>query len=210
MAIRYIIGVDEAGRGPLAGPVAVGVCVFEALAYKRYLKLSKGKRLPKGTDSKKLTPESRETWFARLSEMKKAGIVSYAVGFRDASYIDSRGIVPAIKASMAKAISAALKPFLAEPEECLVLLDGGLRPPAQFCNFKTIIKGDEKEAIIGLASIAAKVLRDRKMLAFDRKYPGYAFAKHKGYGTALHSQQIALLGPSFIHRKTFIKRSRGV
>ncbi len=195
---KYVIGIDEAGRGPLAGPVAVGVCRFEMGIYKKYLKQKN--RLPVGIDSKKLTEEKREYWFEDILKMEERGKLSWAVGFSSAKIIDEKGIVFAIRSAMKNALTK----IGTDETESRVLLDGGLKPPAEFLDFQTIIKGDEKEAVIGLASICAKVLRDREMKKLGKKYPQYGFEIHKGYGTKKHRESIKKNGISKEHRKTFI------
>jgi ribonuclease HII len=197
--IRFIIGIDEAGRGPIAGPVAVGAVMFGAEEYKRY-KRSK-KRLPSGIDSKKLTEKKREEWFVILKEMKTNDEIDFAVSFSYPRHIDTWGIVPSVNG----AISRALRQFKVERDECLILLDGGLYAPKSFIYQETIIKGDEKEPIIGLASIAAKVMRDRKMTRLDKRYPEYNFSRHKGYGTKQHKKSIRQHGASPLHRRSFIR-----
>lgn len=197
---KWIIGIDEAGRGPLAGPVSVGVCCFEYKVYKKYIQQKN--RLPIGVDSKKLSEERREAWFGEIEKMKTGGVLRYAVGFSSTQMIDAKGLTFAIRSAMKK----ALKEIEVDPIESKVLLDGGLKPPKEFTDFQTIIKGDEKEAVIGLASICAKVLRDRRMQKLAKKYPAYGFEIHKGYGTKKHREQIRLCGILKEHRKSFLKR----
>lgn len=195
--IRYIIGIDEAGRGPLAGPVAVGAfCVGAgADSVRDFKKFSAGVK-----DSKKLSESQREGWFAKMLCEKKFGNISFAVSFASAGMIDRRGIVFAIR----RALALSLKKLKVAPEQTLVLLDGGLRAPEEYTFQETIIKGDEKEPIIALASITAKVLRDRKMRALAKRYPQYGFEKHKGYGTAAHYAAIMCYGALGVHRKSFL------
>jgi ribonuclease HII len=188
--IKYIIGVDEVGRGPIAGPVAIGAFLIpRSLSWKDFKGLK---------DSKKLSEKVREEWFKKLNVLPKA---RFAVSFTSHTQIDRRGIVPAISS----ALTRSLKKLNVKPEECLILLDGGLRAPSEFINQKTIIKGDEKECAIACASIMAKVSRDRRMVTFARTYPKYGFEVHKGYGTKKHYEQISRLGACAIHRKSFLK-----
>lgn len=176
-----VAGVDEAGRGPLAGPVAVAAVILPRAFY-----------LPRLNDSKKLSPAVREALFAEIAE--KA--VAYHVTLVDAAEIDRINILQATHRGMYDAI-AALDPV---PEE--VLIDAVQLPrlsiPAQ-----SIIRGDAKSASIAAASILAKVTRDRLMEEYDAAYPGYGFAQHKGYGTAEHIAAIRNLGVCPIHRRTF-------
>jgi ribonuclease HII len=194
--IRYLVGIDEAGRGPLAGPVAVGVaCV--SFADKNFKKFSSGVR-----DSKKLSEKRREEWFAKMLLEKEKGNFLFATSFASAEMIDTKGLSFAIR----HALASALKKLNCSPEETLVLLDGGLHAPKEFIHQKTIIHGDDIEPIISLASIAAKVTRDRKMRALAKKYPEYGFERHKGYGTKSHYEAIHANGIlKGIHRKSFLK-----
>ncbi len=204
---KFLIGIDEAGRGPLAGPVAVGAfCVpvsfdFSVLAGVR--------------DSKKLFPQKREFYFAKiikltnsyLSSPRRRGSrleskkVDFAVSFSSAKEIDKIGINKAIK----KAMEKCLKKLGKNPTDCRVLLDGGLRAPEKYKNQQTIIKGDDKEKVISCASVTAKVLRDRKMCQLAKKYPKYCFEIHKGYGTAKHYEKLKKYGLCKEHRRCFLK-----
>ena len=188
----FVVGIDEAGRGPLAGPVAVGACLIRA---------SDSRRFTGFKDSKKLSEKNREAWLLRMRRWKKEGVIDYAVCFASSRMIDKEGIVPAVRSALARAISK-LAP---DPSKTLVLLDGGLKAPLEFKNQKTIIRGDEKEPAIALASIAAKVSRDRLMKRLAKKYPRYAFEVHKGYGTLRHRTAIRAFGLSPEHRISFCR-----
>lgn len=201
MSPRFLVGVDEAGRGPIAGPVAVAAfCVAEKT----------GCRLPeffengKVRDSKKLTVEARERIFKKIKEQEGLGRLSCAVSFTSAAVIDRRGISFAIT----RALTECLKVLGARASECRVLLDGSLKAPPKFVFQRTIIKGDEKEPAIALASIVAKVSRDRLMRRLAKKYPCYDFDIHKGYGTKAHYKKLKIHGLSPIHRRSFLKGLR--
>lgn len=194
-----LVGVDEAGRGPLAGPVAVGVVKFSADRQKDLEQVLA--EFPVGRDSKKMTAKTREKWYGRLRQMKQEGILDFTVVFSSHQYIDDFGITMAIRRALNEGLDKVTTPL-----EALILLDGNLQAPIVYQNQRTIIKGDEKEIIIGLASIAAKVSRDYYMKKIASKYPEYDFAKHKGYGTAAHCAIIKKLGPSTIHRLSFLKK----
>lgn len=190
--MKYIIGIDEAGRGPLAGPVAIGVAFVKA---DFNFTLLKGVR-----DSKKLSEKQREEWFEKIKIWRKKKILDFKVSLIGAKIIDEKGISHAIR----KGIASCLKRLEANPENSKVLLDGSLKAPVIFKNQTTIIGGDDKEPIISIASIAAKVTRDRKMKRLAILYPKYQFEVHKGYGTALHCQLLRQHGASEIHRQSFI------
>lgn len=192
---KYIIGIDEAGRGPLAGPVAVGAVMAPSGFSKKILK---GVR-----DSKKLSEKLRESWFLKLS--KESLGLRFSVSFAGSSLIDKKGISAAVRV----AVKRCLEKLEAKPEECFILLDGALKAPKKFIFQKTIIGGDDLEPIISIASIVAKVKRDRKMLRLARIYPEYGFGRHKGYGTAEHCRTIRKRGLCRIHRRSFVKNLLG-
>lgn len=178
-----VCGVDEAGRGPLAGPVFAAAVI-----------------LPDGleniglNDSKKLTEKKRDALFDIITE--KA--VAWCVASADEKEIDELNILNATFLAMKRAVDGlAVRPDLA-------LIDGNRRPGTGIRE-ETIVKGDAKSISIAAASILAKVSRDRYMLALDKKYPEYCFAKHKGYPTALHYEMIKKYGVSPVHRLSFLK-----
>lgn len=191
--MKFIIGIDEAGRGPLAGPVTVGV-VSVPVNFDWSL-------LPGVGDSKKINPIKREQIFKDASQLRKEGILNFQVISSSHLIIDTKGIVFAIK----RAMKQGLDRLQLEPKECQVLLDGALQAPSEFLNQQTIIKGDATEPSIGLASILAKVTRDRYMtkIARNTQYLAYDLATHKGYGTKKHCESIRQYGLSDIHRKSF-------
>lgn len=195
--IKYIVGVDEVGRGPLAGPFAVGAVLVKTENLQNLRReIFRGVK-----DSKKLTALGRAVWFEKIKAAHKAEKLSYKVSFISSKNIDSLGLT----AIAQMAIKRSLRKLQVLPEETLVLLDGGLRAPKEFIHQKTIIKGDEKEPVIGLASIMAKVLRDRRMERLSLEYPHFDFHIHKGYGTKHHISLIKKFGPCEIHRRSFIK-----
>jgi len=184
--VKYIVGVDEVGRGAVAGPLVLGASAgFFNQENKKFLK---GIR-----DSKKLTPKQREDWF---SKFKKGEIKFYTVGISN-KLIDKNGMGWALK----RAVADVLKKINKMPD--MVYLDGGLHAPEKYKQ-KTIIKGDDKIPMISAASVYAKVYRDHLMVKMDKKYP-YDFKIHKGYGTKAHFDKIKKKGISVIHRKTFLK-----
>ncbi|MCX6738466.1 MAG: ribonuclease HII [Candidatus Parcubacteria bacterium] len=194
--IQYVVGIDEAGRGPLAGPVSVGAVCFSVHDIRRFKKFSFGVK-----DSKKLTAEKREAWFLKIEKEMIAEKFSFAVAFSSSEMIDTRGLSFAIRNALAEALMKLACP----PESTLVLLDGSLHAPKEYLFQKTIIHGDDIEPIISLASIGAKVLRDREMIALSQQYPEYGFERHKGYGTKKHYEMIEKYGIlEGIHRKSFL------
>lgn len=193
--MQTIVGIDEAGRGPIAGPVAVGIFQFKNSNYRSLIKKI---ALPL-RDSKKLTTLHREKWFATFKIWQKEKQCDFAVVLISAKEIDRIGINPAI----AKALADCVKKLKIKSKERMVL-DGGLKAPFIYTNQITIIKGDEKEPVISCASICAKVLRDRYMVTMGKKYPDYRFDVHKGYGTKAHYLAIDKYGVSPLHRKTYI------
>jgi ribonuclease HII len=186
-----IIGVDEAGRGPLAGPVAVGlVCVPERFNLR--------KAFPKLNDSKKLTEEAREEIFAALQGYVAAGTICYTVRMKSSEDIETRGIAVVIR----EAIEDGLEELFADDVR-KVWLDGALKAPTAYRQ-ETVIGGDAKIPSIMLASIAAKVTRDRHMVELHEQYPLYGFDRHKGYGTKGHLEALRAHGLCAIHRSSFV------
>jgi ribonuclease HII len=188
----YLVGVDEAGRGSLAGPVAVGVVVLP--------QDFDWECIPGVGDSKKILPRKRALVCQRAEVLRAEGALDFYVSFQSASVIDDIGIVAAVSRAQHEAFAA----LSLHPEQCLVKLDGLLRAPNEYQQ-ETIIGGDAKEPVIGLASIVAKVYRDRYMekIAKQKKYQPYNFAKHKGYGTRAHRAAIVQYGLSTLHRRSY-------
>jgi len=194
--MKWVVGVDEAGRGPLAGPVAVGVlCAPEGFDL-----LS---AFPGLNDSKKLTEQAREHLFTLLEEHVKQGILSYCVQMKSATLIDRQGIAVVIRSAVARGLSDLMD----DPLGGKVWLDGALRAPSLY-EQETVIGGDALVPCIMLASIAAKVTRDRLMVKLASKHPQYGFEKHKGYGTKAHFDAIRAHGPCALHRSSFIHLDR--
>ena len=197
--MSHIVGIDEAGRGPLAGPVAVGgVRVANnpstALRTRKFFKGIK--------DSKQLSLEERELWFSLAQEGKRKGELDFKVALVSERIIDRHGIAYAIRLG----IKRVLKRLRIVGSDSQIFLDGGIKAPAEFKHQLTVVRGDEKIPIISLASICAKVVRDRKMIHFSKKYPQYEFETHKGYGTRIHRAAILKYGLTELHRKSFLKR----
>ncbi|MSQ11332.1 MAG: ribonuclease HII [Dehalococcoidia bacterium] len=182
---RRVAGLDEVGRGPLAGPVVAGAVVLPYPVPERLLRC--GIR-----DSKQLSPQAR----ARLAPLIREHAVGAGVGLATSEEIDELGIVWATRQAMLRALeSLAVRPDL--------LLIDALPLPQAGIPFRAIIHGDALCLSIAAASIVAKVARDRMMVEMDAEHPGYGFARHKGYGTAEHLASLARLGPTPQHRRTF-------
>lgn len=189
---KYIVGIDEVGRGSVAGPVAVGIVVVPKDFDWKFFRGIK--------DSKKLSQKEREKWLKKVKVKKAEGKINFCVSMVGNEMIDKKGISFCIK----RAISRSLNSLNLKPNECRVLLDGGLKAPEEFIFQKTVIKGDEKIKVISCASVLAKVRRDRFMKRMAEIYPEYGFEKHKGYGTKLHFSKIKKHGLTPIHRRSFL------
>lgn len=180
----FICGIDEAGRGPLAGPVVAGAAILPKDCTILYL-----------NDSKKLSEKRREDLFLEIKEKALA----WNVGMASPERIDEINILQATYEAMRQAVAGlSVAPQL--------LLNDAVTIPGISTRQIPIIKGDAKSVSIAAASILAKVTRDHMMIEYDKLYPAYGFAKHKGYGTAAHIEVLKELGPTPIHRKTFIRK----
>ena len=181
---KFVCGVDEAGRGPLAGPVCAAAVIlppdldFEGV-----------------NDSKKLSEKKREMLYEEITE--KA--ISWSVAFASVNEIEEHNILGATYIAMQRAVES-----LKVPAD-FALIDGNRTPTALKIPSQTVVKGDSKSLSIAAASIIAKVTRDRLLLEYDAIYPQYKFSQHKGYGTKVHIEAIKEFGPCDIHRPSFIK-----
>lgn len=178
-----VCGVDEAGRGPLAGPVCCAAVLLDPSQRYDYL-----------TDSKKLTPAQRE----RLYSLILNSCVGYQITFVDNETIDTINILQATMRGMRQAIETL------EPAPALALIDGN-RAPETYISCNTVVRGDATSASIAAASVLAKVARDRFMVKLDARFPAYGFAQHKGYPTKQHFEAIAKYGITPFHRRSFLK-----
>ena len=182
-----ICGIDEAGRGPLAGPVCAAAVI-----------LPEGLEIPGLNDSKKLTDKKRRELFPIIEEQALA----YGIGWASQEEIDDINILQATFLAMSRAVEQLnIRPDLA-------LVDGN-RAPTLDLPVETLVKGDSLSASIAAASVLAKVSRDDVMLRMAEEYPGYGFEVHKGYGTKAHYEALRTFGPSPIHRRTFLKKFYG-
>ncbi len=182
--IKYICGIDEAGRGPLAGPVVVGAVIMPQQSFIEGI-----------NDSKKVSEKKRE----RLYELITEEAISYSVGIVDQKTIDEINILNATKLG----VKLALQGLKQKPD--IIMIDALNNIDTMGIPYISIIKGDSKNYSIAAASIIAKVTRDRIMRQWDEIYPIYGFSKHKGYGTAEHIRILKENGPCILHRKSFIK-----
>ena len=186
--IEYIAGIDEAGRGPLAGPVVVGVVI-----------MPKDSMIEGVNDSKKVSEKKREKLYDEITNEA----IAWGVGIVDQNRIDEINILNATK----EAVTMAISSLKVKPD--LILVDALTNIDTLGIPYKSIIKGDAKEYSIAAASIIAKVTRDRIMRQWDEVFPEYGFKGHKGYGTKKHIEAIKEYGPCMLHRKTFIKNFIG-
>lgn len=190
MKKEVIVGIDEAGRGPIAGPLSVAMVRINP----KERKLLKGIR-----DSKKLSQKRREEWFKRIQALKKEGRLDFKQTFISSKEIDKKGLTWAINKGIKRVLSKV-------HSNTSIFLDGGIKAPIRFRRQKTIIGGDNLIDVISTASIVAKVLRDKEMVKLSKKYPEYNFEKHKGYGTNEHYRAIKKYGLTKIHRESFLKK----
>ena len=181
----FICGVDEAGRGPLAGPVCAAAVIF-----------APDTELDGVNDSKKLSEKKREALFDVICQ--KA--VAYSIAFASVEEIEEYNILNATYLAMNRAIEGL------SVKADYALIDGNRVPKGIKINCQTVVKGDAKSLSIAAASILAKVTRDRLLMEYHEKYPQYNFAKHKGYGTAEHMEAIRKYGISEVHRPSFLKK----
>lgn len=188
---EWLLGVDEAGRGPLAGPVSVGVIAVP-------LGFDVAREFPGVADSKLLNPQKREIIFAELERRGQLGDVRFVARFSSHAYIDKFGITRAVR----RAVWSGVRYLAAESSESVVMLDGLLHAPQDYVQ-RTVTGGDLRVPLVSLASIVAKVTRDHLMERLAAQYPEYGFDAHKGYGTPEHKRAIARFGLCDIHRRTY-------
>lgn len=184
IGIKNIVGIDEAGRGPLAGPVVVGAVIMKQESF-----------IEGVNDSKKISEKKRERLYEQITEEA----IAWSVGIVDQKEIDEINILNATK----KALKMAIMNLQVKPER--IVVDALEHIDTCGIPYTSIIKGDAKVYSISAASIIAKVTRDRMMREYDEIYPEYGFAGHKGYGTAKHIQALKEFGPCALHRRSFIK-----
>ena len=194
----YTIGIDEVGRGPLAGPLVVCACAVKVGTEVLTL-------FPKGElrDSKKLSEKVRTAIAQSVERYVDAGDIVFGIGEMSAEEIDSLGLSPAIREATARALAKVHGQGVTK--DSFIFLDGSLKADVVFSQ-ETIIKGDEKIPEIALASVIAKVYRDTLMKKIADAYPEYGFASHVGYGTKAHYEAIEKYGLTPLHRRSFLKK----
>ena len=197
---RLVAGVDEAGRGPLAGPVSVGLAIF----HPEFFEAPQPEELAQVDDSKKISEERRDEFAVLL----KKHVAFQAVVHVSNRLIDRNGINPCIEFAVGRLYLRAARAGF--PPDML-LIDGNYnfkQLPKQFpeLRYRSVVKGDSTVFSIAAASILAKTSRDRRMRIHDRMFPGYDLAKHKGYGTAFHREKIGELGVSALHRRSYLRK----
>jgi ribonuclease HII len=191
MAKKKIIGLDEAGRGPLAGPVVAAS--LKILDYEEFRKKNFSFLKYSSLDSKKLSSKKREEIYNLITGVS---FIEYAVSIISEKIIDEINILEATKLAMKEAVKKM------DCENCLLVIDGNFKINTS-CKQESVVRADESVLECSLASIIAKVTRDRLMIEYHGKYPHYRFDKHKGYGTKLHREMIKKHGACPIHRKSF-------
>lgn len=227
----FVIGIDEVGRGPIAGPVCVCAFMLKKEEYDSFVKEVKDFLALPLRDSKKLTKKCREKWFAYLRKQKEKGLCDYKTTFVSNEMIDKFGIAKCIEKAVNESLrkitsqnlpnfsrftpegpytdknledSVSRTSFQKNTTSYKILLDGGLKAPKEFENQESFVKGDELHPVISLASIIAKVSRDKIMENYAGEHKEYGFEKNSGYGTRGHYEAIKKHGITPIHRKSFL------
>lgn len=213
----WLIGVDEAGRGALAGPVVAGAC----LVAKSFFQSSEALELSAAVnDSKQLSAEAREEYFRRIEGLREAGLLDFAVAAASVCEIAERNILGATRLAMRRAVEtlagrasgwvlpefASDGPLFSDPPAVKLIVDGRPLKPFPYTH-NGIVKGDGKSLSIAIASIAAKVSRDRELIRLAADYPDYGFDGHKGYATLRHRRAILARGPTPVHRELFLRKT---
>ncbi len=196
---NMIVGIDEVGRGPVAGPVAVCAVWYKAQDHKEIETYFEGMN-----DSKKVHVNKRRLFAKTAQELQDKGLINYTIQYGSAEKIDQEGISACLKSGIERSLKIAAKDGLVSTD--YIFLDGSLRAPDTYYKQKTIIGGDGKVFAISLASVIAKVARDEIMEEYGITYPQYGFEQHKGYGTVAHIKAIKEHGACALHRKTWLTK----
>tara|TARA_B100001971_G_scaffold175931_2_gene169753 strand:- start:6832 stop:7542 length:711 start_codon:yes stop_codon:yes gene_type:complete len=214
-----LIGIDEAGRGCLAGPVSAGACYVPRALFESPEALEQSALI---NDSKQLTAEAREAQYQVLKSLQARGLIDFAVAFASVKEIAELNILGATRLAMQRAVdqlakrasawslphTAAEDPLFRSASDVKLLADGRALKPFPYAH-EGVVKGDGKSLAIAMASIAAKVLRDREMRVLAQTYPAYGFEQHKGYGTAAHRAALKAHGATPVHRALFLRKVLG-
>lgn len=195
----YIVGIDEVGRGPVAGPVATCTVWFRRSDENKLKDF-----FPGMTDSKKVHVNKRRAFAALAQDLQDQGLLNYTIQYASAGQIDSDGIMPCLLNCIERSMVIAKKDGVAPEDK--VYLDGSLKAPRTYYKQKTIIGGDGKIFAISLASVIAKVARDEIMEEYGLQHPQYGFEQHKGYGTKEHIKMIKEHGICDLHRKSYLTK----
>ncbi|MFW0871198.1 MAG: ribonuclease HII [Patescibacteria group bacterium] len=198
--VSWIIGIDEAGRGPVAGPLTVGLVMIKRTHIEEVQT-----KLPLVRDSKKLSPRKRESVIEDAIDLEKSSTIIVRTIFTDACVIDTQGISQCLYQSIEEGLQELIEYTSVDRKSIFVYLDGSLKAPQGYRQ-QTVTGGDNKIFSIALASIYAKVARDKVMEQYDIRYPAYDFYAHKGYGTVAHMKNIKTHGLCPIHRRSFLKK----
>lgn len=212
----YLLGIDEAGRGALAGPVVAGACVLGHNFFQSEEVLALSAEV---NDSKQLSAAAREKHFKLMEQLQRTGLIDFAVASASVQEIADFNILGATRLAMRRAVEALARhnpmwalpeaavegPLFAEPATVKLVVDGLPLKPFPYTH-QGIVKGDCQSLVIAMSSIAAKVTRDRELRRIDSEYPDYGFALHKGYGTQSHRRAILACGPSPVHREKFLRK----
>ena len=196
---QMIVGIDEVGRGPVAGPVAVCAVWYKAVHHQEITTFFDGMN-----DSKKVHVNKRRTFAKVAQELQDKGLINYTIQYGSAEKIDQEGISACLQDGIDRSLKIAKKDGLTPTD--YIFLDGSLHAPQTYYKQKTIVGGDGKVFAISLASVIAKVARDEIMEEYGIAYPKYGFEQHKGYGTAAHIKAIKAHGACDLHRKTWLTK----
>ena len=196
--IKYVIGIDEVGRGPLAGPITLCGFVVKKSQIHKIADIGI-------TDSKKISPQKRQKVMNKLQLLKNSGDVFWFIISRDNKHIDTNGIAISIRECVDDILKSIENDLETNPNHMDIYLDGSLKASNRYFRQHTIIRGDTTHGVIGAASIIAKLYRDNVMENFDLVYPVYGFYNHKGYGTKEHYNAIKKFGVCELHRISYLK-----
>lgn len=212
----FLIGVDEAGRGSLAGPVVAGACLISRVFFESQMALKQSSQI---NDSKKLSTHTRDRQYEVMESLKQQSLINFTTASASVREISDLNILGATRLAMRRAIERIIKSVKSPefPEKLhsdvysgmdysiKIIVDGRPLKPFPFVH-EGVVKGDEKSLVIAMASISAKVNRDREMEQLATSYPQYGFDQHKGYGTVDHCVAIKVFGPASVHRELFLRK----